>query len=69
MSRPARCEQIDPTFALLVVTAAQVTPYGTAFRYPPIVVSPTDFDAHEALDAACDALAFVLAHLHHTVHP
>jgi hypothetical protein len=51
------------------VTAAQVTPYGTAFRYPPIVVGPTDLDALEALDAARDALAFVLARLPSVIHP
>jgi HEPN domain-containing protein len=34
------CEQIDLTFTALSVSAAQITPYGTAFRYPPIAVGP-----------------------------
>jgi HEPN domain-containing protein len=63
------CEQIDAAFSSLTVTAAQVTPYGTAFRYPPIVAGPTDRDTLEALDAAHDALAFVLARLPGIVHP
>jgi HEPN domain-containing protein len=63
------CEQIDATFSSLAVTAAQVTPYGTAFRYPPIVVGLTDLDAIEALDAARGALAFVLARIPSTIHP
>lgn len=63
------CEQIDAAFSSLAVTAAQVTPYGTAFRYPPIVVGPTDLDALEALDAARDAMTVVLARLPSTVHP
>ena len=63
------CEQIDAAFSSLAATAAQVTPYGTAFRYPPIVVGPTDLDALEALDAARDATAFVLARLPSAVHP
>lgn len=63
------CEQIDPTFATLAQTADLISPYGTAFRYPPIVVGPTDLDALEALDAARDAMAFILARLPSTVHP
>jgi len=63
------CEQIDPSFSSLATAAAQVTPYGTAFRYPPIVVGLSDLDALEALDAARDARAFVLARLPSTVHP
>jgi HEPN domain-containing protein len=63
------CQPIDPSFSSLAVMAAQVTPYGTAFRYPPIVVGPTDLDALEALDAARDVLAFVLARLPGAVHP
>src|SRR5690349_11152942 len=63
------CQQIDATFSSLTVAAAQVTPYGTAFRYPPIVVGPTDLEALEALDAARDALAFVVARLPSAVHP
>jgi HEPN domain-containing protein len=63
------CQQIDPSFVSLAVPAAQVTPYGTAFRYPPITVGPTDLDALEALDMARDALAFVLARLPSAVHP
>ena len=63
------CQQMDQAFASLATMAAQVTPYGTAFRYPPIVVGPTDLDALEALDAARDALAFVLARLPSAVHP
>jgi hypothetical protein len=45
------------------------TPYGTAFRYPPIAIGPTDLDALEALDAARDVMAFVLARLPATVQP
>ena len=63
------CQPLDPAFSSLAVAATQVTPYGTAFRYPPIVVGPTDLDALEALDAARDALAFVLARLPDTVRP
>jgi HEPN domain-containing protein len=63
------CEQIDPSFSSLATAAAQVTPYGTAFRYPPMVVGLSNLDALEALDAARDALAFVLARLPSTVHP
>jgi len=63
------CEQIDPSFSSLATAAAQVTPCGTAFRYPPIVVGLSDLDAFEALDAARDALAFVLARHPSTVHP
>jgi HEPN domain-containing protein len=63
------CQQIDPAFVSLTVAAAQVTPYGTAFRYPPIVVGPTDLDAVEALDLARDAVAFVLARLPDNVRP
>jgi hypothetical protein len=63
------CQQIDPSFSSLATAAAQVTPYGTAFRYPPITVGPTDRDALEALDAARDVLAFVVSRLPSTVHP
>lgn len=63
------CDQIEPTFSTLAASAAQITPYGTAFRYPPIVVGPTDLDALEALDAARDVKAFVLARLPDAVHP
>jgi HEPN domain-containing protein len=63
------CQQIDPAFSPLAVAAAHVSPYGTVFRYPPIVVGPTDLDATEALDLARDALTFVLARLPNTVRP
>jgi HEPN domain-containing protein len=63
------CQQIDPAFATLAVSAAQITPYGTAFRYPPIIVGPTDLDALEALDTARDIMAFALARLPSAVHP
>jgi HEPN domain-containing protein len=63
------CEQIDPAFSSLAAAAAQVTPYGTAFRYPPVVVGPSDLDALEALDAARDAMVFVQARLPDAVHP
>jgi HEPN domain-containing protein len=63
------CEQLDAAFAALDEAADLLSPYGTAFRYPPIAVGPTDLDALEALDAARDALAFVLARLPSAVHP
>ena len=63
------CRQLDATFAAMDQAADLVSPYGTAFRYPPIVVGPTDLDALEALDAARDVLAFVLARLPAAVHP
>ena len=63
------CEQLDPSFAALTRGANRISPYGTAFRYPPFVASPTDLDALEALDAAREALAFVLARLPSAVHP
>ena len=63
------CRQLDPAFSALSVAAARVSPYGTAFRYPPFAAGPTDLDAIEALDAARDALAFVLARLPDTVRP
>jgi HEPN domain-containing protein len=63
------CEQIDPSFSSLGTAAAQVTPFGTAFRYPPSAVGLSDLDALEALGAARDALASVLARLPSTVHP
>jgi HEPN domain-containing protein len=53
------CEQIDSTFAALAQAADRISPYGTAFRYPPFVAGPTDLDAIEALDAA----------RHHDVRP
>ena len=65
----ALCEQIDPAFSSLAVAAARVTPYGVAFRYPPIVVGPSEPDAAEALDLARDALAFVLARLPDDLRP
>jgi len=63
------CGQIDSAFGALAVSAAQITPYGTAFRYPPIVAGLTDLAALDALDAAHDVMAFVLARLPGTVHP
>jgi len=56
----ALCQQIDPSFSSLTVPAARVSPYGTAFRYPPIAAGPTGLDALEALGLARDALAFVI---------
>ncbi len=63
------CQQIDPSFVSLAMMAAQDTPYGTAFRYPPIIVGPTVLEALEALDAARDVMAFVVARLPSAVHP
>lgn len=63
------CDQIDSAFGALSTVAAQVKPYGTAFRYPPIAVGLTDLDALEALDAARDVMAFVVARLPGAVHP
>jgi HEPN domain-containing protein len=63
------CEQLDASFATLDDVADLVSPYGTAFRYPPIAVGPTDLDAVEALDAARDVMSFVLARLPVAVHP
>jgi HEPN domain-containing protein len=65
----SRCQQIDSSFSSLTLAAAQVTPYGTAFRYPPILVGPTVLEATEALDVARDALAFVIARLPAHTHP
>lgn len=65
----ALCQQIDPSFSSLTVPAARVSPYGTAFRYPPIAAGPTSLDALEALGLARDALAFVMARLPATVRP
>lgn len=65
----SECELIDPAFAALTEAADTISPFSTAFRYPPIAVGPTDLDALEALEAARDAMAFVLARLPDIVRP
>jgi HEPN domain-containing protein len=63
------CELLDATFAAMDEAADLVSPYGTAFRYPPILAGPSDLDAFEALEATRDVMAFVLARLPAAVHP
>ena len=65
----ALCQQIDLAFSSLAVAAARVTPYGVAFRYPPIVARPSESDATEALDLTRQAVTFVLARLPDDVRP
>jgi HEPN domain-containing protein len=63
------CRLLDGTFAAMDEAADLVSPYGTAFRYPPIVAGPTDLAALEALGATRDIMAFMLARLPAVVHP
>ena len=65
----ARCEQLDPSFSSLAEAAARVTPYGVAFRYPPIVARPSESDAAEALHLTRQAVAFVRARLPDDARP
>ena len=46
------CDQVDAAFSALASDAALLTPYATQFRYPPILVPPTESDAADALRAA-----------------
>ena len=65
----ARCPQVDPSFSSLAETAARVTPYGVAFRYPPLVARPSESNAAEALHLTRQAVAFVLARLPDDARP
>ena len=63
------CEQADPSFSTLEAAADVVTPYATAFRYPPVLLGPSESDASDALRFARQAVSFTLTRLPPTVHP
>jgi HEPN domain-containing protein len=63
------CEQLEPSFLTLANDAAQVTPYGTQFRYPPLPALPTVLEATTALAAARAAFNFTLRCLPTITHP
>jgi HEPN domain-containing protein len=64
-----QCAGLDPDFLTLQVTAALLTPYAVAFRYPGAVLEPSAPDAEAALLAAREAVSFVRARLPAAVQP
>ena len=64
-----QCAVLDSDFTTLQVTAALLTPYGVAFRYPGRLLEPSFPDAEAALQAAQTGVAFVRARLPAEVQP
>jgi hypothetical protein len=58
------CSENDGSFNKLLDHARTLTPYGTAFRYPDIVLEPDKGDVLDAIEKASDVLSFVRNLLH-----
>jgi len=61
--------ELDPRFAELMDDAADLTPYGTQYRYPAEALVPTVADAEASMDAAGRVLGFVRELLPPETHP
>lgn len=58
-----KCANHDPVFINWVETAATLTPYATAFRYPANDPDPSLADAEQAVKMATELLDFVQSRL------
>jgi HEPN domain-containing protein len=60
---------LDSTLAVVVDRAKDLTPYAWRFRYPGAPLTPTEDEAHDALDLAQAVYDAILARLPEEVRP